>query len=178
MSVKGLGGSDRNQPNTAAELYQIFGLKCVLVVMERRAYKIGIVGYGSSAKTFHIPFIEASACFSLHSIVQRQARPGQVDAASDFHNVKVYRSLDDMLGDTQVNLIVITTPPESHFQLAAAALRANKHGKLYSCLYTFRPLIDMPLSRCREAIHAIFRGSRGTYLTRQVPKFASYGISE
>ncbi|CAM1507565.1 Fc.00g072060.m01.CDS01 [Cosmosporella sp. VM-42] len=95
--------------------------------METSLYEIGIVGYGSSARTFHIPFVQASPCFHLHSIVQRQAGAGQADATRDLPDVKVHKSLDVMLQDAQIHLVVVTTPPESHLEVATAALKANKH---------------------------------------------------
>ncbi|KAH8647352.1 NAD binding Rossmann fold oxidoreductase [Xylariales sp. PMI_506] len=90
-------------------------------------FEVGIIGYGSSARTFHIPFIQASPAFRLHSILQRHSKLQKPDAAKDLLNVRVYRSLDDLLQDDQVQVVIITTPPASHLDLATAALKANKH---------------------------------------------------
>ncbi|KAK9233907.1 hypothetical protein V1525DRAFT_440358 [Lipomyces kononenkoae] len=95
--------------------------------MERMPYQVGIVGYGSSARIYHIPFIHASPYFHLYSVVQRQVRPGQANAVTELPGVKVFDSLDDMIQDENVHLVIITTPPGSHLELATAALKVNKH---------------------------------------------------
>lgn len=87
---------------------------------------VGVVGYGLSAKIFHIPFINASKAFKLHSIVQRSPKP-QDDASKDWPEAKVYRSIDELVQDPDVDVVVLTTTPVTHFALASQALRAKKH---------------------------------------------------
>lgn len=91
-------------------------------------YNVGIIGYGLSAKTFHIPFINAVSDFNLYAIVQRTPKPDD-DASKDHPNIKLYHSADDLLKDGNVHVVVVTTAPDSHLQLAKAALLAKKHGK-------------------------------------------------
>ncbi|KAK4507790.1 hypothetical protein PRZ48_001525 [Zasmidium cellare] len=88
---------------------------------------VGIIGYGSSARVFHIPFISASPSFQLRAVVQRQTRAGQPDAAIELPDVTLYRSVDDLLQDDKVDVVIVTTPPASHFQLASEALESGKH---------------------------------------------------
>ncbi|OQU97378.1 hypothetical protein CLAIMM_03313 isoform 2 [Cladophialophora immunda] len=89
-------------------------------------YNVGIIGYGLSAKTFHIPFVNAVPDFNLYAIVQRSPKPDD-DASKDWPKTKAYRSTEEMMGDDQVHVVVVTTAPVSHLQLAKAALLANKH---------------------------------------------------
>ncbi|EXJ66123.1 oxidoreductase [Cladophialophora psammophila CBS 110553] len=93
----------------------------------RGKYNVGIIGYGLSAKIFHIPFVNAVPDFNLYAIVQRRPKPDD-DASKDWPNIKAYRSTEEMVNDDQVHVIVVTTAPESHLELAKAALLANKHG--------------------------------------------------
>lgn len=88
---------------------------------------IALIGYGSSAKTFHIPLILAAPSLRLHAIVQRTPTASN-DAGADHPGVKIYRSSAEMVADGAVDVVVITTPPGTHAGLAGEALRAGKHG--------------------------------------------------
>jgi len=89
-------------------------------------YNVGVIGYGLSAKTFHIPFINAVPEFNLYAVVQRSPKPDD-DAEKDHPGVKAYRSVDELIKDDQVHLVIVTTAPESHLSLAKQALQAKKH---------------------------------------------------
>ena len=94
--------------------------------------KIGIIGYGYSAKIFHIPFIRTLPQFELAAIVQRNPKPDN-DAGKDFPGVQIFDSVEALLDNDAIDIAVITTPADSHSSLTEAALKFNKHGKLYSC---------------------------------------------
>lgn len=95
--------------------------------MSSKVYNVAVIGYGLSAKVFHIPLIESVSQFKLHAVVQRTPKP-EDDAEKNHPGVKVYRSAEEMLGDASVDVVVVTTTPESHFQLTKAALESGKHG--------------------------------------------------
>lgn len=91
------------------------------------ASKVAIVGYGLSAKVFHIPLVLALPDdFKLHGIVQRSPKPDD-DASKDHPGTKAYRSFDEAIADKEVDVIVITTIPEVHFDMCKAALEAGKN---------------------------------------------------
>jgi predicted dehydrogenase len=96
--------------------------------MPGRVFNIGLIGYGFSAKIFHIPFIHHVPELNLYAIVQRTPKPDD-DAEKDNAGVKVYRSVADMLVDEKVDAVVVTTAPDQHFELAKMALEAGKHGE-------------------------------------------------
>lgn len=96
-------------------------------VMLPQVHNVAVIGYGMSAKVFHIPLIDAVADFKLYAIVQRTPRPGD-DAEKDHPGVKVYRSLRETVNDAAVDVVVITTSPDSHYLLAKEALEKEKHG--------------------------------------------------
>jgi len=79
-----------------------------------------------SAKVFHIPLIQSTPSLRLAAIVQRTPVPGN-SAAEDHPEAKLYNSTSDLISDPSIDIIVVTTPPDSHFDLCAAALRAGKH---------------------------------------------------
>lgn len=75
----------------------------------------------------------------LHAIVQRNPTP-QNDALVDFPLVKVYRSNTEILTDENVDLVIVSTPPTTHFALCKEALEAGKHGECL-CYVTFLLLV-------------------------------------
>jgi predicted dehydrogenase len=95
--------------------------------MVAKTWNVGVVGYGLSAKIFHIPLITAVPDFKLTAIVQRMPKSDD-DAEKDFPGVKGYRSADDLVKDATIDVVVITTAPDSHYALTKLALDAGKHG--------------------------------------------------
>lgn len=79
-----------------------------------------------SAKIFHIPFITTTPHLRLYSIVQRSPKEGN-SAPADYPDLKHYNDVKDLLADADVHVIVISTPPDNHFDLTKAALEAGKH---------------------------------------------------
>jgi predicted dehydrogenase len=79
-----------------------------------------------SAKVFHIPFIKTTPQFKLHSIVQRSPKDGN-SAPADYPDLKHYTDLAGLLADPDVDVVVITTPPNNHFEQTKAVLEAGKH---------------------------------------------------
>lgn len=79
-----------------------------------------------SAKIFHLPFIAVTPSFKLHSILQRNPTP-ESSAPKDHPNVQHFRSLEPFLADVSLDVVVLTTTPDTHFPLAQQALNADKH---------------------------------------------------
>ena len=117
--------SERKQE--IVELRQLSSLKYEDVPMSSKRYNIGVIGYGLSAKVFHIPLILTVSDFKLHAIVQRSPKPDD-NAEKDHPGVKVWRSADEMVTDEGLDVVVVTTAPDTHPSLAKLALEAGKHG--------------------------------------------------
>ncbi|KAL7921311.1 NAD(P)-binding protein [Trichoderma austrokoningii] len=94
--------------------------------MTSKVFNVGVVGYGLSAKVFHIPFITTTPSLTLHSIVQRTPKPND-SAPADYPTLKHYTDATSLIADPDVDVIVVTTPPDNHFALTKAALQAGKH---------------------------------------------------
>jgi predicted dehydrogenase len=103
--------------------------------MAAKTWNVGIIGYGFSAKIFHIPFIQAVPDLKLYAIVQRNPQP-ENNAEKDHPDIKAYRSADDLVKDEAVDVVIVTTAPSSHVELAKLALEAGKHGMI---VYVRRP---------------------------------------
>ncbi|KAK3326167.1 hypothetical protein B0H66DRAFT_512469 [Apodospora peruviana] len=92
-----------------------------------KQFNVGVIGYGLSAKVFHIPFIALTKSLVLHSIVQRSPSPTD-SAPNDFPTgIKHHTSVDPLLADPDVDIVIVSTPPQTHFQFARDALTSGKH---------------------------------------------------
>ena len=60
--------------------------------------------------------------------------PGRLAAFSSFHGIPAYPSLEAVLADKRVSLIVNLTNPRSHFEVSLQALEAGRH------VYSEKPL--------------------------------------
>ena len=85
--------------------------------------RTAVLGYGFAGRIFHSPFIAAVPGLELSAIVQRHGD----SAAADYPNARILRSVEEAFDDPAIDLIVVATPNESHFELAKAALLAGKH---------------------------------------------------
>ncbi|KAL2756964.1 hypothetical protein ACRALDRAFT_1069646 [Sodiomyces alcalophilus JCM 7366] len=88
---------------------------------------VAVIGYGLSAKVFHIPFFNHDPQFNLHTIIQRNPDKGPDSAPRDYPALKHHTSLDPMLADPDVDLVAILTPPDTHLDFATRCLEAGKH---------------------------------------------------
>lgn len=79
-----------------------------------------------SAKVFHIPFVAATKSLKLHSIVQRKPSEGN-SAPEDHPEAKHYTSFDSVLEDPEIDLVVLSTPPNTHFDLTKRVIESGKH---------------------------------------------------
>ena len=88
-----------------------------------REIAVGVVGFGLAARVFHCPFVSAVPGLRLHAIVQRTGD----QAASTYPQALILRNFDDLLADPTIELVIVATPNETHFELARQALAAGKH---------------------------------------------------
>ncbi len=88
-----------------------------------REIGVGVIGFGLAARVFHCPFVTAVPGLRLRTIVQRKGD----QAAAAYPEVKVVRSVRELLEDAEVELVVVATPNATHFTLARQALAAGKH---------------------------------------------------
>ena len=90
-------------------------------------FNVAVVGYGMSAKTFHIPLVLAlPKDFNLYGIVQRTPKP-EDDASKDHPTAKSWRSVEEVYKDAEVDVVIVTSIPATHFEMCKAALEAGKN---------------------------------------------------
>lgn len=85
--------------------------------------RAGLVSFGISSRTFHAPFLTTLPGYHLEAVVERHG-----SAAREMYPwIRTYRSLEALLADDTIELVVITSPNTTHFPFAKAALEAGKH---------------------------------------------------
>jgi len=127
--------------------------------------KTAIVGFGYSARTFHMPFLRACPDFELTAVCSRRS-----EAVSErLQEVWVVPSLDQLLIDERIALVIITLPNKLHYWAAKACLDAGKHVVLEKPMTTTvaeaEALIE--LARSRNCLLTVFHNRRwdGDFLT-------------
>jgi len=88
-----------------------------------REIGVGVIGYGLGGRVFHAPFVSAVPGLRLVAIMQRSGD----EAARAYPETKIARSLQEILADKAIELMVVSTPNETHFGLAKRCLEEGKH---------------------------------------------------
>ncbi len=86
---------------------------------------MGLVGYGYAGRVFHSHLISRCPGLRLAGIVARD--PEKRRAAAADHGVPVHTSIEGLLADPAVGLVVIATPHDTHAALARQALASGRH---------------------------------------------------
>lgn len=82
-----------------------------------------LLSFGMSGRVFHAPFITEHPGFEFAGAWERSKK-----ALNDYYpTAKSYDSLESVLQDETVSLIVVNTPTNSHYELAKKSLEAGKH---------------------------------------------------
>jgi predicted dehydrogenase len=85
--------------------------------------RVGLVGFGLGGRVLHAPVIASVAGLELAAVLERSTN----NAAARYPGIATYRTLDAMLADESLGLIVLTTPTGTHFELARQILAAGKN---------------------------------------------------
>ncbi|WP_426058856.1 Gfo/Idh/MocA family oxidoreductase [Hymenobacter sp. B1770] len=91
--------------------------------MSTAPIRTALLAYGMSGKLFQAPFLSAHPGFDLQSVVERTERRMHLD----YPGIRSYPSVAELLADPALELVVVNTPSNTHFDLAQQALRAGKH---------------------------------------------------
>ena len=91
--------------------------------------KTCVLGVGLSGLTFHVPFILALPnLFELSAVLERNPKSlwGKVKERFGV-DVTIYNTLDQVLADENIELVIVGTPNSTHYEYAKRCLEAGKH---------------------------------------------------
>ena len=86
--------------------------------------KTALLSYGMSGKVFHAPFLELHPGFELIGSWERSEKRIQ----EDYPETKSFPSLESILEDATIDLVIVNTPVATHFEYAKKVLLAGKHA--------------------------------------------------
>lgn len=87
--------------------------------------RIGLVGFGTGGRIFHLPYIQAAQEWELAGVATRSPQRRE-QLSQDAPGVPAFDTLDDLLREG-VDAVVITTPPETREELVLQALAGGVH---------------------------------------------------
>ena len=82
-----------------------------------------LCSFGMSGLVFHSPFLTANPHFNFYAVLERSKNI----AAEKYPTVKTFRTLDEILSDELVELVIVNTPNYTHYEYARKSLEAGKH---------------------------------------------------
>ena len=88
---------------------------------------VAVIGFGLAGRVFHAPFVSAVPGLRLRTIVQRTGDEAARAYPESSTGVRVGRTVESVLADPAIELVVVATPNDTHASLATAALDAGKH---------------------------------------------------
>jgi len=113
-------------------------------------FNVAVIGYGLAGRVFHAPLIAATDGLHLAAIVSSRAN----EIAAAHPGVKAVREPQEVFADPGIDLVVVATPNDSHFDLAMRALEAGKHV-----------VIDKPFALTAAEARTLIQKARGRLLT-------------
>lgn len=91
--------------------------------MGNRIYNVVIIGYGGMG-SYHVQLIESNQQLAVGGVYDIVDYRMELAAAAGY---KTYASLDAVLADQAVDIVLIATPNDVHKEIAIQALQAGKH---------------------------------------------------
>lgn len=87
-----------------------------------RKIRVGLSSFGMSGRVFHAPFIDQHPGFELYAVWERS----KSESSKIYPSINIVRSLEALLEDDSIELIIVNTPTNTHYEYAKKALEAGK----------------------------------------------------
>lgn len=124
-----------------------------------------LLSYGMSGLVFHGPLLKVHPGFSLSTIVQRKS---SIPPAL-FPKVKIVQQVDEVIQDPSIELVVVNTPNETHYEFSRKALEAGKHIIVEKPFTVTTKEADelIALAKSKKKVLTVFQSRRwdGDFLT-------------
>lgn len=82
-----------------------------------------LASFGMSGRLFHAPFLHYLPQYNLSAVWERS----KSEAAQKYPQIHTHRTLEELLENDAVELLVVNTPNYTHYPYTKAALLAGKH---------------------------------------------------
>jgi scyllo-inositol 2-dehydrogenase (NADP+) len=82
-----------------------------------------LCSFGMSGWVFHAPFLQVHPGFNLYAVWERSKKL----AHEKYPSVKSFDTLDALLNDEAIELVIVNTPNYTHYEFAKKALLTGKH---------------------------------------------------
>jgi scyllo-inositol 2-dehydrogenase (NADP+) len=124
-----------------------------------------LLSYGMSGEIFHGPLLKSNPGFAVKAVYHRNT------SKKITHSFPVVNSIDQILQDETIELVIVNTPNASHITLAAEALKAKKHVVVEKPFTVTVEEADqlIELAKSNNRILTVFQNRRwdGDFLTVQ-----------
>jgi len=110
--------------------------------MGEQKIRTALLAYGMSGKIFHAPFLTNHKGFDLTGVLERNEKK----AGKEIPGIRSFSSIEELLADDSIELIIVNTPNYTHFEFAQKALGAKKHV-----------LLEKPFTVTSDEARTLFR---------------------
>lgn len=82
-----------------------------------------LCSFGMSGYVFHAPFLATNPKFNLYATLERTKN----EAEKKYPSIKTFRTMESMLADDNIELIIVNTPNITHYDIAKQVINARKN---------------------------------------------------
>lgn len=82
-----------------------------------------LCSFGMSGVVFHAPFLDLHPGYNLYGVWERSKNV----AKEKYPQIKTFRTLEELLADEAIELVIVNTPNYTHYDYAKKSLLAGKH---------------------------------------------------
>ena len=126
-------------------------------------FRVAVIGLGNAGHTLHLPALAGMTSATVVGAVDPDA--SRRERAASAWKVPVFAEFDEMLREAKPNVVVIGTPPDSHFDYCLRSFAAGAH---VICEKPFTSSID----EANQVIEAARRGQPPCRAESRVPRDA------
>lgn len=89
----------------------------------QKSINTAILSYGMSGLVFHGPLLKVNKGFNVLQVWERTKEISK----KHFPNVQIVKSMDEILNNPEIELVIVNTPDRFHFEMAKKTIEAGKH---------------------------------------------------
>ncbi|MCB0475785.1 MAG: Gfo/Idh/MocA family oxidoreductase [Flavobacteriaceae bacterium] len=133
-----------------------------------------LCSFGMSGKVFHAPFLDVSPMFSLYGVWERTKN----EAEKVHPGIKTFRSLESLLEDDNIELVIVNAPSITHYNIARQVIEKGKHlivEKPFTATTTEAEELIL-LAKERNVVLSVYHNRRYDSDFKTVKEIVSQGV--